>query len=782
MSAPAPSLAASKIAGGVATDTRHDSAHKHVTGQAVYIDDMPEPSGTLHACLGLSTVAHGAIRSMDLSAVAAAPGVVWVMTGHDVPGENDISPTGRHDEPVLATDKVQFFGQPVFAVVAETREQARRATKLAKIVYDELPGVFDVWDLNPNKDKLVTPPLTLKRGDAKAAIKSAPKRLKGRMRVGGQDHFYLEGQIAMALPGEDRDVTVYSSTQHPSEVQHMVAHALGVPSHAVTVEIRRMGGGFGGKETQGNQFAAIAAIAAKRLGRAIKIRPDRDDDMTATGKRHDFVVDYEVGFDGDGNILGVDYVYAARCGFSSDLSGPVTDRALFHCDNAYFLPAVRAQSAPLYTNTVSNTAFRGFGGPQGMVGMERVIDEVAFATGLDPLEVRKRNFYDRDAGARSVTPYHQTVEDNVIHRVVSELEESASYARRRREIAAFNANSDVVKRGLALTPVKFGISFTATHFNQAGALVHVYTDGSVHLNHGGTEMGQGLYVKVAQVVAEEFQIDIDQVKITATTTGKVPNTSATAASSGSDLNGMAAQNAARQIKDRLCQFASEKWGLHKEQILFLPNRVRLGNQEIPFAELVRQAYMARVQLSAAGFYKTPKIHWDRDKGQGRPFYYFAYGAACAEVSIDTLTGEYMVERVDILHETGRSLNRAIDIGQVEGAFIQGMGWLTTEELVWDGKGRLRTHAPSTYKIPLASDRPKIFNVTLADWSEAAEPTVHKSKAVGEPPFMLGMAVLHALSDAVASVADHKLCPRLDAPATPERVLMAVERLRKLAAK
>jgi xanthine dehydrogenase large subunit len=508
----------------------------------------------------------------------------------------------------------------------------------------------------------------------------------------------------------------------------------------------------------------------------VKIRPDRDDDMTATGKRHDFLVDYEVGFDDEGNILGVDFHYAARCGFSSDLSGPVTDRALFHCDNAYFWPSVRATSAPLYTNTVSNTAFRGFGGPQGMVGAERVIDEVAFAVGKDPLEIRKLNFYGVDD--RNVTPYHQTVEDNILERIVGELEASSEYDSRRREIAAFNANSPIVKRGIALTPVKFGISFTATHFNQAGALVHVYTDGSVHLNHGGTEMGQGLYVKVAQVVAEEFQIDIEQVKITATTTAKVPNTSATAASSGTDLNGMAAQNAARQIKDRLCDFASEKYGLPKDQILFLPNRVRIGNQEIAFADLVKQAYMARIQLSAAGFYKTPKIHWDRDKGQGRPFYYFAYGASCTEVSIDTLTGEYMIERTDILHETGKSLNKVIDLGQIEGGFIQGMGWLTTEELVWDDKGRLRTHAPSTYKIPLASDRPKIFNVALADWPENAEPTVHKSKAVGEPPFMLAMSVLHALSDAVASVADHTICPKLDAPATPERVLMAVERVRR----
>ena len=771
----APDLKAAQIVGAVGSDSRHDSAHKHVTGTAIYIDDMPEPAGTLHGCLGLSTVTHGTVRSMDLSAVRGAPGVVAVLTADDVPGENDISPTARHDEPILTTGLVQFYGQPLFCVIAETREEARRACRLAKPEYDELPFVIDVAELDAADARLVAPPLTLKRGDAAEAIAAAPRRIKGRMRVGGQDHFYLEGQIAMAVPGEDHDVTVYSSTQHPSEVQHMVAHALGVPSHAVTVEIRRMGGGFGGKETQGNQFAALAAIAAKKLGRAVKIRPDRDDDMTATGKRHDFLIDYEVGFDEDGTILGVDFLYAARCGYSSDLSGPVTDRALFHCDNAYFWPAVHAKSAPLYTNTVSNTAFRGFGGPQGMVGAERVIDEVAFALGKDPLEIRKKNFY--GISDRNLTPYHQTVEDNIVHRIVAELEASADYTARRKQIDTFNAGSRWVKRGLALTPVKFGISFTATHYNQAGALVHVYTDGSVHLNHGGTEMGQGLYSKVAQVVAEEFQIDLDQVKITATTTGKVPNTSATAASSGSDLNGMAAQNAARQIKDRLIDFAAEKFQVARDQIVFLPNRVRVGNQEIGFADLVRQAYFARIQLSAAGFYKTPKIHWNRDTGEGHPFYYFAYGASCSEVSVDTLTGEYMVERTDILHETGRSLNRAIDLGQIEGGFIQGMGWLTTEELWWDAKGRLRTHAPSTYKIPLASDRPKIFNVTLADWPEAHEPTIHRSKAVGEPPFMLAMSVLHALSDAVASVAGHRICPRLDAPATPERVLMAIERLK-----
>ena len=774
-----PDLKAEKIAGGVHSSARHDSAHKHVAGTAVYIDDITEPAGTLHAGLGLSTVAHGILKSVDLSAVRAAPGVVAVLTHEDVPGVNDISPSGMDDDPVLADGKVEFHGQPIFCVIAETREEARRAARLAKIEYEELPAEIDIWDLDVETHRQVVTPLTLKRGDAASALASAPRRVKGRMRLGGQDHFYLEGQISLAVPGEDDDVIVYCSTQGPSETQHMIAHALGVASHSVTVEVRRMGGGFGGKETQANQCAAIAAIAARKLKRAVKIRLDRDEDMVATGKRHDFAIDYEVGFDDEGHILAVDYTFALRAGFSADLSGPVGDRALFHCDNAYFYPHVHAKSAPLYTNTVSNTAFRGFGGPQGMVGAERVIDEVAFAVGKDPLEIRKLNFYDPMGveGGRNLTPYHQKVEDCIIQRIVAELEESADYAGRRKAIAEFNAKSRFVKRGIALTPVKFGISFTKTESNQAGALVHVYTDGSVHMNHGGTEMGQGLHLKVAQVVAEEFQIDLDRVKITATTTSKVPNTSPTAASSGADLNGMAAQNAARQIKDRLIDFAAESHQVPRDQVVFLPNRVRIGNAEISFNELVKQAYMARVQLSAAGFYKTPKIHWDRSKGRGHAFYYYAYGAACSEVYVDTLTGEYVVERTDILHDTGRSLNKIIDIGQIEGGFIQGMGWLTTEELWWDGKGRLRTHAPSTYKIPLASDRPKVFNVALTDWSEAYEPTVHRSKAVGEPPLPLGLAVLHALSDAVASVADHTVCPRLDAPATPECVLMAIERLK-----
>ena len=771
----------SEVAGRMHQELRHDSAHKHVTGEADYIDDMALPEGALHMAAGLSDRAHADILEMDLSEVEKTPGVVAVLTHEDIPGKNDIGANHRGDEPLLAESRVEFHGQLIFVVVAETREIARAAARKAKITYSDLPHAVDILDARRMGYPLVTEPLTLRRGDAAGALETAPRRLKGAMRIGGQEHFYLESHIALAIPGEDDDVTVWSSTQHPSEVQHLVASILRIPVHAVTVNTRRMGGGFGGKETQGSQFAALAALAAKKLRRAVKFRPDRDEDMVMTGKRHDFLAEYEVGFDDSGRILAVKANYAARAGFSSDLSGPVTDRALFHADNAYYYPDVLLTSEPIKTNTVSNTAFRGFGGPQGLLGAERMIEEIAYELGVDPLEIRKRNFYAVEGNERCVTPYHQTVEDNVIHRIVGELEESADYQARRREIIEFNRTSRVIRRGIALTPVKFGISFTFTPFNQAGALVHIYQDGSIHLNHGGTEMGQGLYTKVAQVLADAFQVDINRIKITATTTGKVPNTSATAASSGSDLNGMAAYDAARQIKERLVTFAAEKWGVPETEVIFLPNRVRVGAEEIPFDSFVKQAYLARVHLSAAGFYKTPKIHWDRAKGQGRPFLYYAYGAACSEVSIDTLTGEYQIERADILHDVGKSLNPAIDKGQVEGAFVQGVGWLTTEELWWDDKGRLRTHAPSTYKIPLASDRPKVFNVQLAEWSVNREPTIGRSKAVGEPPFMLGVSVFEAISMAVASVADYRICPRLDAPATPERVLMAVERLRATSA-
>ncbi|KKC37446.1 aldehyde oxidase [Devosia epidermidihirudinis] len=760
----------------VHTSTRHDSAPKHVSGSAEYIDDMIEPAGTMHAYLALSTKPHAEIVSIDYAAVKASPGVIGVLTAEDIPGENDVSPSHKHDEPIFAIGKVHFWGQPLFAVVAETRDQARRAAHLAKVEYRDLEFVTSVRDAQAAGGKLVTEPLKLERGDVAAGMASASRRVKGSIEIGGQDHFYLEGQIAMAIPGEDEDVTVFASTQHPSEVQLMVAAVLAIRQHAVTVQIRRMGGGFGGKETQGNLFAAVAALAAKKWNRACKIRPDRDDDMTATGKRHDFVVDYDVGYDDSGKIHAVDAVYGARAGFSSDLSGPVTDRALFHADNAYWYPAVRVRSQPLYTNTVSNTAFRGFGGPQGMMAAERWIEDIAYDLGRDPLDIRKANFYGTTTD--NVTPYHQTVGDNIIHRIVDELETSADYQARRKAVLAFNAENAILKKGIALTPVKFGISFTATWYNQAGALVHVYKDGSIHLSHGGTEMGQGLYIKVAQVVADAFGVGLDVVKIMATTTGKVPNTSATAASSGSDLNGMAAYDAARQIKERLTAHAAKLYECSEAEVVWVPGGIEAKGKFVGFAELAASGYMNRVQLSAAGFYQTPTIHWDRATGRGHPFYYFAYGASVTEVTIDTLTGEYTVDRVDVLHDVGRSLNPAIDIGQIEGGFVQGMGWLTTEELVWDAKGQLRTKAPSTYKIPLASDVPPIFNVKLAEWSVNAEPTIGRSKAVGEPPFMLAMSVVEALSMAVASVADYKIAPRLNTPVTPERVLMGCERLKR----
>ncbi|WP_285294469.1 xanthine dehydrogenase molybdopterin binding subunit [Aureimonas altamirensis] len=765
---------ANRIAGGVHQSLRHDSAHKHVTGTAEYTDDIVEPVGTLHACLGLSTVAHGHIEAMDLSAVEAAPGVRWVMTAADIPGVNDISPNGLHDDPIFATETVEFWGQPLFAVVAQTRDMARRAARLAKVRYRKLPHALDIESARAAGYPYVTAPLRLQRGDADTALAGAPRRLAGRMVVGGQDHFYLEGQIALAVPGEDAEVTVHVSTQHPSEVQHMVSHALGVPANAVTVSVRRMGGGFGGKETQMNLFACVAAIAAKRLKCAVKLRPDRDDDMVATGKRHDFAIDYEVGFDDTGRIQAVRGDYAARCGFSADLSGPVTDRALFHADNAYFYPHVRLNSHPLKTNTVSNTAFRGFGGPQGIIAAERIVEEIAYATGQDTLSVRRRNLYENG----QLTPYHQTVEDQILPRLIDELEASSDYQARRRAILEANARGGVIRRGIALVPVKFGISFTATWFNQAGALVHVYSDGSIKLNHGGCEMGQGLHTKVAQVVADAFQVDIDRVLITRTQTDKVPNTSATAASSGTDLNGMAAEDACRQIVDRLRAFAVEAYDITPDEFALTSAGVVLGQRLMAFDSFIRAAYMARIQLSAAGFYKTPKIHWNRQTGQGRPFYYFSYGAAVADVSVDSLTGEYVIERADILQDVGKSLNPALDKGQVEGAFVQGTGWLTSEELWWNAEGELRTHAPSTYKIPLASDRPKVFNVALADWSVNKERSIKRSKAVGEPPFCLGISVFEAIGMAVASFADYRICPRLDAPATPERVLMAIERMKR----
>jgi xanthine dehydrogenase large subunit len=782
MHAPKPDLAKTAIEGGVTSPRRHDSGHKHVTGAAIYTDDIPEPPGTLHIYLAMSERAHAAITRLDVAAVRRAPGVACVLTARDVPGVNDVSPFAG-DDPMFAETQVEYYGQSLFAVAAESLAQARAAARLAIVEYEDRPAIVTIEDAMA-AGSFLEPPYTMARGDAAVAIASAPHVVEGRIEIGGQEHFYLEGQVALAIPGEDEDMTVHSSTQHPSEIQHKVAHVLGAPSHAVTVEVRRMGGAFGGKESQGNLPACVAALVAKVTRRPAKCCYDRDDDMMITGKRHDFRIDYRAGFDDAGRILGIEFEQAARCGMSMDLSSAICDRAMFHADNAYYLPAVRITSWRCKTHTQSNTAFRGFGGPQGMLGIERVIDAIAHRLGRDPLEVRRANFYDHHDIAvpkpRGLTPYFQSVDDCVINDIVGALEQSSDYHRRRAEIRAWNAGSPILKRGIALTPVKFGISFTKTMLNQAGALVHVYSDGSIALNHGGTEMGQGLFTKVAQVVAEEFQVDVARVKITATSTGKVPNTSATAASSGSDMNGMAAREAAITIKTRLAGFLAERHQADVSEVEFLPGRIRVKGHELSFDAAVNEADCARVPLSATGFYATPKIHWDRAAAKGRPFFYFAYGAAVSEVALDTLTGENRILRTDILHDVGRSLNPAIDLGQIEGGFVQGAGWLTMEELVWDEQGRLRTHAPSTYKIPACSDRPLDLRIRLWEHPNREE-TIYRSKAVGEPPLMLGISVFLALSDAVASVADYRVYPALDAPATPERLLMAVERVRRVAA-
>jgi xanthine dehydrogenase large subunit len=753
----------------------HDAARLHVTGQARYIDDLPLPADALHLAFGLSAVAHGEIAGLDLSAVRAAPGVLAVLSAADLPDMPDCSPSA-HDEPLLAVGKVHYVGQPVFLVVADSHLAARKAARLGKVAYRELPALLTVDDALAAGSRFEQGPVIWQKGDALGAIALAPHLVEGVFEVGGQEHFYLEGQVAAAIPQEGGDMVVHSSTQHPTEVQHKVAHALHLPMSAVRVEVRRMGGGFGGKESQGNALAIACALAARSTGRPCRMRYDRDDDMMITGKRHDLRILYRAGVDDQGRILGLEFTHLFRCGWSQDLSLPVADRAMLHADNCYHLPHIRIESHRLKTNTQSATAFRGFGGPQGMVGIERVLDHVAFAVGRDPLVVRQLNFYD-PPGARPVqtTPYHMPVEDFIGHELVAELERTSDYAARRAAVAAWNAENPILKRGIALTPVKFGISFTLTWLNQAGALVHVYQDGSIQLNHGGTEMGQGLFQKVAQVTASVFGLDVSAVKITATDTAKVPNTSATAASSGADLNGMAAKAAAETIRARLAEFIAGKHQAKTAAVRFIDGTVRVAGEVYAWSQVVAWAYQARVSLSSTGFYATPKIVWDRVRGTGRPFFYFAYGAAVTEVVIDRLTGENRILRADLLHDTGTSLNPALDIGQVEGAYVQGAGWLTTEELVWDGKGRLATHAPSTYKIPACSDRPPVFNVAL--WGKPnREDSVGKSKAVGEPPLMLGISALMALSDAIAACGDGSIYPALDAPATAERVLMAVRRV------
>ncbi len=767
-------LFAQGLTTGVGRGVKHDSADKHVSGEAVYIDDRLEFPNQLHVYARLSDRAHARIVRIDTSACYNIPGVRLAITHEDIPGLKDIGPLLPGD-PLLAIDKVEFVGQPVLAVAARDLDSARRGAMAAVIEYEDLPPVLDVVEALRQKH-FVLDSHTHQRGDSATALASAAHRLQGSLHIGGQEHFYLETQISSVMPTEDGGMIVYCSTQNPTEVQKLVAEVLGVSMSQVVVDMRRMGGGFGGKETQAASPACLCAVVAHLTGQPTKMRLPRIEDMLMTGKRHPFYIEYDVGFDDSGRLHGINLELAGNCGYSPDLSASIVDRAMFHADNAYYLGDATINGHRCKTHTASNTAYRGFGGPQGMVAIEEVMDRIARHLVLDPLAVRKANYYGKTE--RNVTHYYQTVEHNLLEEITAELEASCDYGQRREAIRAFNADSPVLKKGLALTPVKFGISFTASFLNQAGALIHIYTDGSIHLNHGGTEMGQGLNVKVAQVVAEMFQVDIARIQITATNTDKVPNTSPTAASSGADLNGKAAQNAALILKQRLVEFAARHYRVSEEDVAFSNGHVRVRDQLLTFQSLVQQAWMGQVSLSSTGYYKTPKIHYDRSLARGRPFYYFAYGAACCEVLIDTLTGEYKLLRTDILHDVGASLNPAIDLGQVEGGFLQGVGWLTCEELVWSDQGKLLTSGPASYKIPAVADMPQDLRVHLVENRKNPEDTVFHSKAVGEPPFMLGIAAWCAIKDAVASLGDYRLQPNIDAPATPERVLWGCEQMRQ----
>ncbi|WP_221796700.1 xanthine dehydrogenase molybdopterin binding subunit [Oceanobacter mangrovi] len=772
------------VSGAVGKPSKHESAVQHVTGSARYVDDLIEPANGLYAAVIRSPIAKGTLSKLDLSAVKASPGVVTVMTIDEVHGHKDIGPVFPGD-PLMTSTEVKFFGQVLAVVAATTEMQARRAAQKAVIEFEQQAPEQNKPLLDPRKavaeNTLVRPSHYMTLGDVDAAFAQSALVLEAKQHVGGQEHFYLEGQVSLAMPTEEGGMLVYTSSQHPSEVQKLVAEVLDIPLNRVTVDMRRMGGGFGGKESQAAQWACLAALLADKTGRAVKLRLPRQDDMIMTGKRHPFANQYRIGIDAAGLIQAADIEVIGDCGNSPDLSDAIVDRAMFHADNAYFLPNAKIAGHRAFTNTVSHTAYRGFGGPQGMMIIERAMDDIARAVGKDPLDVRKLNLYGTDTvnPERSMTPYHQQVEFNYLPEIIEQLEASSDYRARRSAVTEFNQTSPILKKGLALTPIKFGISFTLQHLNQAGALIHIYTDGSIQVNHGGTEMGQGLHTKVGQIVAQTLGVKLESIQVTATRTDKVPNTSPTAASSGTDLNGKAAQNAALTLKQRLVEFLAGEKSVAEESIKFEDGVVSWGLSDdsneptsMTFAELVQAAYVGRISLSSTGYYRTPKIWYDRSQAKGRPFFYFALGAAVSEVLVDTLTGEYKVSRVDILHDVGRSINPAIDRGQIEGGFIQGMGWLTTEELVWHEDGRLLSNNPATYKIPAIGDTPPVFNVELYEHANDEE-TVYNSKAVGEPPFMLAISVWSALRDAISSLSNYSISPDLDAPATPERVLKAV---------
>ena len=751
----------------------HESGSKHVSGYANYIDDIVEPEGTLYGAIGYSKKAHAIIKKLDLREVWKSEGIVSVVTSADIPGRNDVGPV--HDGDPIFPKKAEYFGQPLFAVAATSVELARKAVLKAKITYKTLKPVINVREALEKK-LFVLKGKKIKKGNPIKKINKAKNYLKNSFTLGSQEHFYLEGQIAFVIPQEDNDFKVYSSTQHPSETQQIIAKMLNQKNNSINVEVRRIGGGFGGKETQSFIFASICTLLSKKTKRPVKLRMDRDDDILITGKRHDFYADYEVGFSDRGIIEGVKIKLLSRCGISPDLSGAINSRALLHIDNAYYLSDISVENYLCKTNTSSSTAFRGFGGNQGMMIIENIMDNVAKYLKKDPAEVRKINFYQKDT--KNITHYGMKIQDNVINEIFNGLIKSSNYKKRRLSIKKFNSKSKYLKKGLAITPVKFGISFTTTHLNQAGALVHIYyADGSVHVSTGAIEMGQGTYTKIAQLIANELGLNFNKVKVSSTRTDKVPNTSASAASSTTDLNGAAAINAVHKIKQNLALFVKQKYKLKSDKAIYKNGMVKFKGKIFSFNLLIKEAYLNRVSLSSSGFYSTPKIHFNNKIFKGRPFLYFCYGASVSEILIDTLTGENKILRVDILHDHGRAINPAIEKGQIEGGFVQGAGWLTIEEVNWKSNGELVTHSPSTYKIPAVNDMPEKFNIKIFK-NINKENVVNKSKTTGEPPLMLGMSVFFAIKDAIASVGNYKIVPNLNAPATPEAILLSINDIRK----
>ncbi len=751
----------------------HESGIKHVSGRAFYTDDIPEPPGTLFGAIGWSKRAHAIIKKINLDEVIKSEGVVAVVTSKDIEGRNDVGPV--YDGDPIFPKKAEYYGQPLFAVAAKTTELARKAVLKAKISYKNLKTITTIEEALKKKS-YVLKEKTIKKGEPLKAIENSTNKLKGNFTTGSQEHFALEGQTAFVLPQEDNDFKVFSSTQHPSETQQIIAKMLSQKSNTITVETRRIGGGFGGKETQSFIFAAICTLLAKKTKCPVKLRMDRDDDIIITGKRHDFYSEYEVGFDELGVIKGLKIKLASKCGSSPDLSGAINDRALLHIDNAYYLENIIVENYLCKTNTASNTAFRGFGGNQGMMVIENIIDNIANTLKKDPAEIRRRNFYQDKK--KNITHYNMKIEDNVIKEIFDQLLKSSNYKSRQLSIKKFNQENKYIKKGIAITPVKFGISFTTWHLNQAGALVHIYfNDGSVHVNTGAIEMGQGTYTKIAQLVAHELGLPFNKVKVSATRTDKVPNTSASAASSTTDLNGAAALNAVSKIKLNIAAYVKRKYKINNSESVYENGMVKFKGKTFKFNSLVKEAYLNRISLSSSGFYATPKIYFDKKNFKGRPFLYFAYGAAVSEVMIDVLTGENKITQVDILHDAGKAINPAIELGQIEGGFVQGAGWLTMEEVKWKSNGQLITHSPSTYKIPAVSDMPEKFNVEIFKKGKNIENVVNKSKTTGEPPLMNAMSVFFAIKDAIASVSNYKFIPEINAPATPEKILMSIKKLK-----